>query len=158
GVVGLLGGHGADDRHPLHVPGDAGEALTDADAGDGGGDLLGGPAVGVAGLEGEGVHLAGSAGHPQEGAVLLARRQRGGGGRARFEPAGRRGAEGAGGRKPQPVAAGQTGGSHGGSPEGEESPPRITRITRKKTGRGLVWSAAVLLRRSCFSSLFFSLL
>ena len=73
-VVGFLGAHRADEGHVVHVPGDLRQVLADLDAGDGGGDLLEGAAVVVAGLEVEGVHLAGAAVHPQQDARAFALR------------------------------------------------------------------------------------
>jgi hypothetical protein len=86
-VVGLLGAHRADERHVLHVSGDLRQMLADFDAGDAGGDLLVGSAVGVAGLQIEGVHLAGTAVHPEEDARPLALGMSDGVRGQRFQPA-----------------------------------------------------------------------
>ena len=89
-MVGFLGAHGTEDGHSIHLFGDLGEVLADFDAGDGRFDFLEGTAVGVAGLKIEGVHLAGSAVHPEQDARALAFRVRSAGGGKVFQPAGQR--------------------------------------------------------------------
>ena len=75
------------------------QVLADLDARGTGVDFLERAAVGVAGLEIEGVHLAGAAVHPQQDAGLAPLRIRGGVVGQGFEPAGHRAADDAGRRR-----------------------------------------------------------
>ncbi len=87
-VVAFARAHGANDHHVVHVAGDLGQVLADADARNRSGNLAEGPAVDMAGLQIEGVHLAGAAVHPQEDAGPPPLRMVGGVGRQGFQPAG----------------------------------------------------------------------
>src|SRR5262249_41225089 len=86
---------------------DLGQVLADLDAGDLRLDFLERPAVGVPGLEVEGVELAGAAVHPQQDARPLALRVGGGVVGHGAEPAGERVAGDAGRRHLEPVTPAQ---------------------------------------------------
>ena len=117
-VIGLFRAHRADEHHLFHVRGELGQVFADFDAGDRGGDFLVRPAIGLSGFQVEGVHLAGTAGHPQEDARTLAfgAFRRGGG--EVFQPAGHRVSTDARGRQFQPFTTRkrERGMGHGGSP------------------------------------------
>jgi hypothetical protein len=103
-VVALPGAEPAEDGDPVHLPGDQGEVLADPHAGDAGGDLLEGAAVGMAGFEVEGVDLAGAAAHPEEDAVPAVRGRRPGDG---LHPAPGSNSDGRQSKCPDDIAAGE---------------------------------------------------
>jgi hypothetical protein len=108
-VVAFLGGHRPQDGQLLAVLGQLGQVLAEFHSRRSGGDLLEGSAVGMAGLEVEGVRLAGAAIHPQQDARPLALRAGGRGRRQPLEPAGHRQAGEAGRTETQPIAPRQVG-------------------------------------------------
>jgi hypothetical protein len=71
-VIGLLGGHRANQRHLVHVLGKLGQMFADFDAGHVRVDFLVRTAIFVAGLEVERIHLTGAAVHPEQDAGALA--------------------------------------------------------------------------------------
>src|SRR5262249_14411701 len=104
-VVAFLRAHRTTRGPRFLVRRDGGRFSVEANAGRGGLDLLERPAVLVAGLEVEGVHLTGAAAHPQENArplpAWVRRRSRGEG----AEPARERGARQPRGCRLQPATA-----------------------------------------------------
>ncbi len=98
-VVAFARAHRADDGHVMHVASKPRQVLADADAGDGGLNVLERPAIGVAGFQIERVHLTGAAVHPQQDDGLATLGIAGGLLSEGFEPAGHRTADGTGGRQ-----------------------------------------------------------
>src|SRR5262249_13190887 len=103
-VVGIAGGHAAQDGHVLHLLSELGQVLADLDAGHAGIDEL----VLATVFDIPGVRLGGAAVHPEEDAGLVLGAGRGlfsGAAGQRLEPAGHRGPDHAGGGQPQHIAA-----------------------------------------------------